>query len=92
MKYFNCPMSSSLFSCFQGNTKYESSFFADTCTRRVPIFRYSVWLKLKVSEANSSRISAKGAFLRTFGELEFFDISVKYDCKYVFKTPPVSYW
>ena len=38
MKYFNCPMSSSLFSCFQGNTKYESSFFADTCTRRVPIF------------------------------------------------------
>ena len=38
MKYFNCPMPSSLFSSFQENTKYESSFFADTCTRRVPIF------------------------------------------------------
>ena len=31
-------MSSSLFSSFQENTKCESSFFADTCTRRVPIF------------------------------------------------------
>ena len=38
MRYFNCPMSSSLFSSFQENTKCESSFFADTCTRRVPIF------------------------------------------------------
>ena len=38
MKYFNCPMSSSLFSSFQGNTKCESSFFADTCTLCVPIF------------------------------------------------------
>jgi hypothetical protein len=38
MKYSNCPMSSSLFSCFQENTKCESSFFADTCTCRVPIF------------------------------------------------------
>ena len=38
MKYFNCLMSSSLFSSFQENTKCESSFFADTCTRRVPIF------------------------------------------------------
>ena len=38
MKYCNCPMSSSLFSSFQENTKCESSFFADTCTRRVPIF------------------------------------------------------
>jgi hypothetical protein len=26
MKYFNCPMSSSLFSSFQGNTECESSF------------------------------------------------------------------
>jgi hypothetical protein len=26
MKYFNCPMSSSLFSSFQQNTKCESSF------------------------------------------------------------------
>jgi hypothetical protein len=33
-------MSSSLFSSFQENIKYESSFFADTCTRRVPIFIY----------------------------------------------------
>ena len=31
-------MSSSLFSSFQGNTKCESSFFADTCTLCVPIF------------------------------------------------------
>jgi hypothetical protein len=31
-------MSSSLFSSFQENTKCESSFFADTCMRRVPIF------------------------------------------------------
>ena len=31
-------MSSLLFSSFQGNTKCESSFFADTCTRCVPIF------------------------------------------------------
>ena len=31
-------MSSSLSSSFQENTKCESSFFADTCTRRVPIF------------------------------------------------------
>ena len=31
-------MSSSLFSSFQENTKCESSFFADTCARRVPIF------------------------------------------------------
>jgi hypothetical protein len=31
-------MSSSLFSSLQGNTKCESSFFADTCTRCVPIF------------------------------------------------------
>ena len=38
MKYSNCPMSSSLSSSFQENTKCESSFFADTCTRRVPIF------------------------------------------------------
>ena len=38
MKYFNCLMSSSLFSSFQENTKCESSFFADTCTRRVAIF------------------------------------------------------
>jgi hypothetical protein len=38
MKYFNYPMSSSLFSSFQENTKCESCFFADTCTRRVPIF------------------------------------------------------
>ena len=39
MKYFNCPMSLSLFSSFQENTKCESSFFADTCTPpRVPIF------------------------------------------------------
>ena len=38
MKYFNCPMSSSLFSSFQGNTKCESSFFANTCTLCVPIF------------------------------------------------------
>ena len=38
MKYFNCPMSSSLFSSFQENTKCESSFFADTCTCCVPIF------------------------------------------------------
>ena len=38
MKYFNCPMSSSLFSSFQENTKCESSFIADTCTPRVPIF------------------------------------------------------
>ena len=36
--YNNCPMSSSLFSSFQENTKCESRFFADTCTRRVPIF------------------------------------------------------
>jgi hypothetical protein len=34
-------MSSSLFSSFQENTKCESSFFADTCTRRVPIFGMS---------------------------------------------------
>jgi hypothetical protein len=32
------PMSSSLFSSFQGNTKCQSSFFADTCTLCVPIF------------------------------------------------------
>ena len=38
MKKFNCPMSPSLFSSFQENTKCESSFFADTCTPRVPIF------------------------------------------------------
>jgi hypothetical protein len=38
MKYFNYPMSSSLFSSFQENIKCESCFFADTCTRRVPIF------------------------------------------------------
>ena len=38
MKYFNCSMTSSLFSSFQENTKCESLFFADTCTRRVPIF------------------------------------------------------
>ena len=38
MKYFNCPMSSSLFSSFQENTKCESSFFANTCTCHVPIF------------------------------------------------------
>ena len=38
MKYFNWPMSLSLFSSFQENTKCESSFFADTCTPRVPIF------------------------------------------------------
>jgi hypothetical protein len=38
MKCFNYPMSSSLFSSFQENTKCESCFFADTCTRRVPIF------------------------------------------------------
>ena len=38
MKYFYWPMSLSLFSSFQENTKCESSFFADTCTRRVPIF------------------------------------------------------
>ena len=31
-------MTSSLFSSFQENTKCESLFFADTCTRRVPIF------------------------------------------------------
>ena len=31
-------MSSSLFSSFQENTKCESRFFADTCTRCVPIF------------------------------------------------------
>ena len=31
-------MSSSLFSFFQENTKCLSCFFADTCTRRVPIF------------------------------------------------------
>jgi hypothetical protein len=31
-------MSSLLFSSFQGNTKCESSFFADTCTLWVPIF------------------------------------------------------
>jgi hypothetical protein len=31
-------MTSSLFSSFQENTKCESRFFADTCTRRVPIF------------------------------------------------------
>ena len=38
MKYFNCHIASSLFSSFQENTKCESSCFADTCTRRVPIF------------------------------------------------------
>ena len=38
MKYFNCPMSSSLFSSFQGSTKCKSSLFADTCTLCVPIF------------------------------------------------------
>ena len=38
MKYFNCPMSSSLFSSFQENTKCESRYFADTCTLSVPIF------------------------------------------------------
>ena len=36
-------MSSSLFSSFQENTKCESSFFADTCTRRVPIFSQVMW-------------------------------------------------
>jgi hypothetical protein len=38
MKYFNCPMSSSLFSSIQENTKCKSTVFADTCTRCVPIF------------------------------------------------------
>ena len=38
MKYFNFPMSSSSFSSFQEYRKCESSFFADTCARRIPIF------------------------------------------------------
>jgi hypothetical protein len=39
---FQLSMSSLLFSSFQGNTKCESSFFADTCTRCVPIFSVAV--------------------------------------------------
>jgi hypothetical protein len=34
-----------LFSSFQENTKCESSFFEDTCTRRVPIFKYVQMVK-----------------------------------------------
>jgi hypothetical protein len=49
MKYFNCLMSSLLFSSFQENTKCESSFFADTCTRSVPIFILIVKLLFSTS-------------------------------------------
>jgi hypothetical protein len=58
MKYFNCPMSFSLFSSFQENTKCESSFFADTCTRRVPIFLfiYIQLFQLRLSPEQSGKV------------------------------------
>ena len=46
MKYFNCSMSSSLFSSFQENTKCESNFFADTCTRSHTYLLSSVAFRL----------------------------------------------
>jgi hypothetical protein len=48
MKCFNCSMTSSLFSSFQENTKCESLFFADTCTRRVPIFLFATSISLHI--------------------------------------------
>jgi hypothetical protein len=58
MKYYNCPKSSSLFSSFQGNTKCESSLFADTCTLCVPIFIFwnSFHLINTFNEINNSEL------------------------------------
>ena len=59
MKYFNCPMSSSLFSSFQENTKCESHFFADTCTLSVPIL--SKYLKRYPAPANAKALNSPPA-------------------------------
>jgi hypothetical protein len=56
------PMSSSLFTSFQENTKCESSFFADTCTRRVPIFIIAI-RKTSIRCTMTPRIQSKNTTL-----------------------------
>jgi hypothetical protein len=68
-------MSSSLFS-YQENTKCESSFFADTCTRRVPIF-YELWLG-KSKEISNKNHSFIPLYLYLFGFQMAFIVAKNY--------------
>jgi hypothetical protein len=60
-----------LISSFQENTKCESSFFADTCTRRVPIFYNLAFSEKSIVPANfvSPKFTKYFLTLKNFGDI-----------------------